>query len=134
MEKKKEKVKLRFILPLGLAILVLLATCVITLHQLHNDDINHEVQKSLNEVSRLFQMELKEDAELLEGILGFLHKDKNLQDAWLAGDRQLLQRYASPVFEDIRSKHNITHFYFHGLDRVNFLRVHEPQKHGDYID
>ncbi|RKY09992.1 MAG: hypothetical protein DRP66_00860 [Planctomycetota bacterium] len=134
MDQNKEKIKLRFIVPLGLAILVLLGTCVITLRRLHNHHINHEVQKSLNKVSRLFRMELEEDAGLLEGILGFLHKDKNLRNAWLAGDRQSLLRYASPVFEEIRSKHNVTHFYFHGLDRVNFLRVHKPQKYGDYID
>lgn len=134
MEKNREKIKLRFILPLGLTILVLLATCIITLHQLHNHHINQEVQKSLKEVSRLFQMELEEDAGLLEGMIGFLQKDKNLQDAWLAGDRESLQRYASPVFEEICSKHKVTHFYFHDLDRVNFLRVHNPQKHGDHID
>ena len=63
-----------------------------------------------------------------------LQNNKKLQDAWLAGDRQSLQRYALPIFEDARSKHKVTHFYFHGLDRVNFLRVHKPQKHGDYID
>ena len=30
--------------------------------------------------------------------------------------------------------HQITHFYFHGLDRRTFLRVHKPEKHGDEID
>ena len=30
-------------------------------------------------------------------------------------------------------KYRVTHFYFHGLGRACFLRVHNPAKYGDYI-
>ena len=134
MKKNENKIKLHFIVPLTLAILVLLAICIITLHQLHNHYINEEMQRSVDEVSHYFQIQLKKDAALLGAIVGFLQKDKDLRQAWLAGDRQALLRYASPIFENIRSQHDITHFYFCGLDRVNFLRVHKPERNGDYID
>jgi len=138
---KKESIRAFLLIPLSLTIVILLGTFVIALNQMHNRYVNAEVRKSVDEVSQLFQTELEEDAGLLEIIIGFLEKDKNLQDAWLAGDRESLLGYALPIFEDvhskhedIRSQHDVTHFYFHGLDRVNFLRVHKPQRHGDYID
>ena len=133
-KQKKERLRLFLIIPLSLTILILLGTCVIALNQLHKHYVNKEVRKSVDEVSQLFQAELEEDAGLLKAIIGFLQKDKNLQDTWLAGDRQSLLGYASPIFEDIRSKHKVTHFYFHSLDQVNYLRVHKPERHSDHID
>ncbi len=134
MKKNETKIKANFIVPLILATLVFSGTCVIVLHQLHHNHIDEEVRKSVSEVGQLFQMELQEDADMLRGLIGFLQKDEDIQDAWLANDRQSLIRYASPVFEGMRSEQNITHFYFHGLDSVNFLRVHNPEKHSDHID
>ena len=131
---KKESIRAFLLIPLSLTILILLVAFVIALNRLHNRYVNEEVRKSVDAVSQLFQTELEEDAELLEAIIGFIQKDTNLQDAWLAEDRESLLDYALPIFEDIRSKHGITHFYFHDLDRVNFLRVHKPERHGDYID
>ena len=133
-KQKKETLRIFLIIPLSLTILILLGTCVIALNQLHKHYVNKEVRKSVDEVSQLFQAELEEDAGLLKAIIGFLQKDKNLQDSWLAGDRQSLLGYASPIFEDIRSNHKVTHFYFHSLDQVNFLRVHKPERYGDHID
>ena len=131
---KKETIKALLIIPLGLTILILLATSIIALHKLHDHHINQESRKSLNELNQLFQMELNEDADKLAGIIEFLQKDKDLQNAWLARDRQSLLGYALPIFEGIRSRHHVTHFYFHSLDSVNFLRVHKPKRHGDHID
>ena len=131
---KKETIKALLIIPLGLTILILLATSIIALRKLHDHHINQEARKSLNELDQLFQMELNEDADKLAGIIEFLQKDKDLQNAWLARDRQSLLGYALPIFEGIRSRHHVTHFYFHSLDSVNFLRVHKPKRHGDHID
>ena len=131
---KKESIRAFLIIPLSLTILILLGAFVIALNRLHNHYVNEEIRKSVDEIGQLFQTELEEDAGLLEAIIGFIQKDTNLQDAWLAEDRESLLGYALPIFEGIRSKHGITHFYFHDLDSINFLRVHKPERHGDYID
>ena len=39
-----------------------------------------------------------------------------------------------PLFDRFHSDHRVTHFYFTGPDRVNILRVHKTDKHGDKID
>jgi hypothetical protein len=37
------------------------------------------------------------------------------------------------LFEEIRNKFRVTHYYFHDLDHTNFLRVHNSSRYGDYI-
>lgn len=134
MKKAKEKIKLRILVPLASALGILLAVSIFTAHILHTRRINNETQKHFFEVKKLFKMELYDNAVLLDGLIDLLQKDKDLRDAWLAKDRKTLLKYTTPVFNKLRHKHNLTHFYFHGLDRVCFLRVHNPPRHGDYID
>ncbi|MCK5616674.1 response regulator, partial [Candidatus Pacearchaeota archaeon] len=71
--------------------------------------------------------------QVINCLIGFLERDKTLQDAWLAKNRKALLDYAAPIFEEIRSKYRVTHLYFHDPDRVCFLRIHNPPKYGDYI-
>jgi methyl-accepting chemotaxis protein len=76
---------------------------------------------------------LDEEARLLEAQIDFLLRDENLQQAYLARDREQLLEYATPLYESMNAKYRVTHFYFTDQDRVNFLRVHNPPRHGDYI-
>jgi HAMP domain-containing protein len=41
---------------------------------------------------------------------------------------------AAPIFHELKADHGITHWYFHLPDRTCFLRVHEPEQHGDRVD
>jgi len=101
---------------------------------LHQRNITEEVKKCRDSVQTLFDEHLEEDSRLMNGLIDFLKKDKQLQNAWLTKDRDLLLSYAKPLFENMHSKYRVTHFYFHGLDKVCFLRVHEPSRYGDHID
>ncbi len=130
----KGNVRILFLLPLGLGLVVLLVTCLYTLRELQNHYIEEQAEAQVSNTDTLFQAELEKDSQILLGLTDFLKADKNLRKAWSAGDRQALLDQARPVFEDIRQKYRVTHFYFHGTDRVCFLRVHEPQRYGDYID
>jgi len=130
----KEKVKIPLLLPLGIAILILLGSSIVAIYWLQHRNIEQQAGKNLESVQSLFQKQLAEDALLLKGLLDFLEKDKTLQSAWLAGNRDELLGLVKPIFEDLRSKYNVTHLYFHNLDRTCFLRAHDPPRFGDYID
>ncbi len=54
-----------------------------------------------------------------------IFKSKN-KDALLAA--------AKPFFDEIKAKHQITHFYFITPDKKCFLRVHKPEQYGDTIE
>ena len=129
----EQRIRSRILVPLVLALLILLTGTVSVLYSLQRRYINNKVQSHIDRVDQMFREELDHDAELMSGLIHFLKEDKRLQNAWIEGDRDELLRAAEPLFEDIRSKYRVTHFYFHGLDRVCFLRVHNPARHGDYI-
>ena len=130
----KEKIKWRILIPLASALGILFAVSILTAHILHTRRINNQTQKGLSEVKKLFKMELNEDTKLLKGFISLLQKDNDLREAWLAKDRKALLKFSTSIFENIRLQRKITHFYFHDLDSVCFLRVHNPSRHGDYID
>ncbi|MHC4532409.1 MAG: cache domain-containing protein [Planctomycetota bacterium] len=136
MKKVREKIKWRILIPMATALGILLAVSILTAHILHTRRINNQTQKRLAEVNKLFKMEQYEDAQLLKGFISLVQKDNDLRQAWLAKDRKALLKFSMSIFDNIRQqhKHKITHFYFHDLNRVCFLRVHKPSRHGDYID
>ncbi|MFH1418480.1 MAG: PAS domain S-box protein [Planctomycetota bacterium] len=76
---------------------------------------------------------LEEDAGRMAAALEVLKRDSRLRAAWLARDRAALLAMARPLFKTLRARHRVTHFYFHDLDRVCFLRVHKPEQYGDTI-
>lgn len=134
MKTDKEKIKIPLLVPLVLAIIILLVVSIFSIGWLQQRNITEEVKKCRDSVQTLFYEHLKENSRLMNGLIDFLKEDKQLQNAWQTKDRDLLLSYAKPFFENLSSKYKVTHFYFHDLDRVCFLRVHEPSRHGDYID
>ncbi|MDO9190295.1 MAG: cache domain-containing protein, partial [Sulfurimicrobium sp.] len=57
-----------------------------------------------------------------------------MQAALRAKDRGALLDRAGPLFERLRERYGVTHFYFEDANRVNVLRVHQPERHGDTIN
>ncbi|MCP4699927.1 MAG: response regulator [Gammaproteobacteria bacterium] len=133
MKVRKEKISRRILVPLGLVLLFLLAVSVFSIHQLQQRHLVQNVETYLKETKRLFQMKLEEEAKILESEIKFITRDKNLQKAWLAKDRDALLHHATPLFCSLGAKYRVTHFYFIDTDKVCFLRVHNADRHGDLI-
>ncbi len=128
------RIKYRIFFPLGLTLLVLLVAALIGYSSHMSKQLDAEIESRVEGVNRLFRIALDKDAEVMRGLIDFLEKDACLRDAWMAKDRRELQSCAEPVFRAIRENYRVTHFYFHGVDRVNFLRVHNPPRFGDRIE
>ncbi len=111
---------------------LLVANLLITLVNT-NRNITMVKNSGLENARQRFQEEIDRDAEVIKGLLCFITKDQALTEAWLRKDRDALLRASLPIFEEIRQDHRVTHFYFHQPDRINFLRVHNPELHGDLI-
>jgi methyl-accepting chemotaxis protein len=56
---------------------------------------------------------------------------KGVSEAFANRDRPLLQSLTSPVFDALKSNHNISQFQFHLPPATSFLRLHDLEKHGD---
>ena len=133
MTKGPEKIKSRIFIPLAVVLLVLIGISIISIDRLHGNLIDEETKEQLKAVQGLFAQELGHDARLLSGLIDGLVGHENLRNAWGKKDRNLLLDYAMPLFEDMRSKYRVTHFYFIETNDVCFLRVHNPLRYGDTI-
>jgi signal transduction histidine kinase len=129
-----EEVRLPVLRPIVLVILILLSVFTGCIYWMQERRIDSHVRDKVGRVKLLLRERLVEDSRLLRGLADPLLVDRELQRCWRAGDRSALLDRSKPVFEELRSRYGITHFYFHGLDRVCFLRVHDPNRYGDRID
>ena len=133
-EPDNENIRVKVLIPLGITMVILLAFAVYSLNWVQRYYLDQQIQSKVSETQRLFAMELKEETKLISGLIGFMQRDREIQHAWMAKDRDALLEQSKMLFDKVLSGHRITHFYFTGLDRVCFLRVHNPARYGDYID
>jgi hypothetical protein len=90
-------------------------------------------EASIRNASAAFANLEANESGKLGATLRALAANAELRRLFLAGDRDGLQRAAAPVFRELRDRHLVTHWYFHGPDRRVFLRVHQPDLAGDEV-
>jgi len=124
----------RLLIPLFTLLLLLIAafsTVIITLQQDKlNEFVTHVTQRASIDLSQL----LDKQAKSLAAIQMVILEDPDLRRAMKNLDRDHLLAVYEPLWNQLRDEHNVTHFYFHGVDRVNLLRIHNPKKNGDLIN
>ncbi len=124
----------RLLIPLFTLLLLLIAAFSIVIITLQQDKLNefanHVTQRASNDLSQL----LDKQAKNLAAIQMVIFEDDDLCRAMKNLDRDYLLANYEPLWNQLREEHNITHFYFHGVDRVNLLRIHNPEKNGDLIN
>ncbi len=123
----------RLLVPLS-GVLLLLACSVgigfMSMHQSNLQELNRQLLESaLDELAE----ELAEQSDALAALGLVLIREPELHEALKAGDRERLLAAHETIFAQLRNEYAITHFYFHRPDRVNLLRMHKPEKHGDLI-
>lgn len=128
------RIRRNVFVPAAIGLLLLTAAITISFHWYQSQHLEETIRDRLAMVSTMFEDQMESDANALAGLTEFLQEDARLQKAFLAGDREGLLKAALPIFEGLRAKHRVTHLYFSDVDRVCFLRVHEPTRHGDVID
>ncbi|MBV5263882.1 ATP-binding protein [Pinisolibacter aquiterrae] len=93
-----------------------------------------EFSAAVHSVETLLAQKIDTSIGLMRATVAGLGTSEEIARAFRARDRAKLRTLAAPLFETLHRDHRITHLYFTGLDRVNFLRLHEPESHGDVID
>lgn len=74
------------------------------------------------------------DVELLTATLSAILADDRYRAPFLRRDRAALAALAAPLFRELKTRHGVTHWYFHLPDRSCFLRVHKPEQFGDAVE
>jgi PAS domain S-box-containing protein len=56
----------------------------------------------------------------------------DLQKLFYSSDREGMLDLLGPLFTDLKTNYNIVHLQFHDPKGTIFLRIHDPQRYGDY--
>ena len=91
---------------------------------------------SLQSASDAFAAQERAEIEKLASTLDALLANDELRAAFVARDRERLLAVASPLFETMRQRDRVTHWYFIEPEpaKTVFLRVHRPELHGDRVE
>jgi hypothetical protein len=115
---------------------VAISVCVFALsfYRFQQRQMMNEVASKLGSVERLFMGILDTDANIMGAATHFIIRDEQMKVGLKTKDKKALLDLSLDLFGQLHTEHQITHFYFTGPDRVNILRVHKPDKHGDRIN
>ncbi len=131
---REHRVRARILYPFILVVLFVIASFVFATY-VHEDRTHKKfLIENVTVVDRLFHQGLEKDAATMFAALNSIAYEENLKTAFIGNNRDELLKRAWPIYDNLRKRYGITHFYFTGPDRVNFLRVHKPNLHGDVID
>lgn len=125
---------MRFLLPLGLVLLVTATLFVGQMYQHQHEMGIAALNRLQSAVKDLYQDGIEYQDSMLGAVMEAISRNEALRDGLAARDRDKLLASSAALFTELRSKFGITHFYFTGPDRINILRVHQPQRYGDLID
>lgn len=126
--------KKRIILPLLLSGILVFVLGLYLLNRSEQQQLQVAVQQGARSLQSHIQTMLDARTRMLVSNLGFLAQDEQVVRALQAGDRATLLRLSLPIYQRLHAQAGISHFYFHDLQRVNLLRVHQPGRHGDSIE
>ncbi len=124
----------RLLIPLMFVLLLLVSGFSIVLLIIHQQNLKQLSQHAMKDVVRSLDMSFARKAKMLTALEDVLLHDSDLREALQAQDQQRLLADYGPIFQKLKNKYSITHFYLHRPDRVNLVRIHKPEKHGDLID
>lgn len=132
--RETKRLRLYFLLPLVIAILITEIVPIVGVYQFSHRSVGvGGIHLRLSAID-LYKDTIDQHARALETVIDVLGHDDGLRAALARKDRDALLALAAPTFANMKRTYGISHLYFSGPDRVNILRVHEPQRFGDVID
>ena len=131
---KNVSLKTRILIPLALVLAILLGAFHYSLYRHEKADAAYRFRDDLQSAKIYYERALTRRGEKLGAALEVILRDEQLQAALHAKDRNALLKRSAPLFKHLHDQYGITHFYFEDAARVNILRVHQPERHGDTIN
>lgn len=122
-----------------LVILLLLAVAGVgvlwAIESMHEATVDQLASQSVSAARSGFDNLQQQDVDKLSAALDVLLTRDDLRDAYIAGDREGLQAMSQPLYQDLKERFGITHWYYETTEDAPsvFLRVHRPEQFGDEL-
>jgi len=131
---KEINIVFKIILPLILGLFLIAAVSVYTNFFLLEKNISNKADERFEIMSVSLSSIIKQDTNLMLGLLEQLEKDQKTVNYFKDNDRESLFWYLLKTYESYNERYDITHFYIHKPNKQNFLRVHNKEKNSDFIE
>lgn len=124
----------KLLVPLVLAAVILIAAFSGIFWWQQNQKMDEHIQLTTIFVTEEYNHSLQEQSITLAEEMNWILKNEKFETAFEKRDVEQLMASSQNMYGRLSSVHNVTHVYFQGPDRVNLLRVHNPNKKGGFID
>ena len=121
----------RILIPVILSLAAVTGLAVVGAYWQKTKAFSQKADLQVDHINRQLETAIENDAQLLDALLNPIQKDPAIQQAWLSQDKETLLKTTKSIFQHNRSRYRVTHLYFIGLDKVVFLRGHNPTHSGD---
>ena len=129
-----QPVSRRLMPALAAMVLLLLTGTGTLLYWQHRQQMDRDSTNVAADVSRDLSVALTQQTADLAAAAQTIAAELPVQEALREKDDRRLLAFGQPVFEALRLKNHISHFYFFDPNRVCLLRLHKPDKKGDRIE
>ena len=127
-------IKARFLLTI-IVVAILSSVCMgVYSYQNQSTQLLRRFENLAAQENQLLRTILDADAEGLRRAASGLSRLEVFHTPLAAEDRAALLTVARPIFDELNTKHSITHMYFIAPDGTVLLRVHMPEQYGDSLD
>ncbi len=128
-----KNVRTYLVVPFVISIGVILVAIVWAMDRQQTADMKTLGHSYDMQVSQSFMDALSAEAKYLEALVYSFEQNIDLAPAFIAGNREALQEQVQAVFSQLSEHHHTTYFYFTDAEGRVVLRVHQPNKYGDFI-
>jgi PAS domain S-box-containing protein len=100
---------------------------------IQKEDTETYVIDEINHMEQVFHNLEERDTVILSSTLEALIRDPALKEVYSKKDREKLFEFGQPLFQNLKNKYGITHFYFILPDGHCFVRLHNRDIYDDLI-
>ncbi|MBF0181483.1 MAG: response regulator [Magnetococcales bacterium] len=125
--------KFKILVQFVVLILVMLACGALGIFWQQTSENQRQTRQLADAIQASIEDFEQHEAALMQASIHIIKRNDAIRQAFLNRDRERLLAISGALFQELRQEFNITHFYYHLPERVNLLRVHQPDRHGDAI-
>lgn len=120
-------------MPIAISLIIILIIGTIVFQIQYRNAISNLADERMKYVDAQIQEEIIHKSKILTGLLTLLQKSPWIGEHLSRQDSSGLLSNSRERLQQVRDVIGITHLYFNNINRINILRVHNPEQSGDVI-
>ncbi len=124
----------KLFLPISIFLVTTAIISIFSFYMYQSQEYKELASDSFIKTSKEFDKKFITDTKIYKEFIKLISKDSTAINLFKADDKEGLYNYYKPIFNRWKKKFNISHFYFHRTNKINFLRVHNYKKSDDFIN